>query len=85
MNAFWTHGDKPFNSSCEDDLNKVRDWKTKNNKYYNSAVYVWTVSDVKKRNTAKQNNLNYIEIFENKLAKVIEVFEKQLMLLTKPV
>ena len=25
--------------------------------------YVWTIRDVKKRNIAKENNLNYIEFF----------------------
>ena len=30
---------------------------------YNIIIYVWTVSDVKKRNIAKQNNLNFIEIW----------------------
>lgn len=30
------------------------------NKFYKSAIKTWVESDVKKKNTAKQNNLNYI-------------------------
>lgn len=29
----------------------------------NDAINCWTVRDVLKRNTAKQNNLNYLEFF----------------------
>ena len=46
--------------------------KAKNNNYYNSAIYVWTVSDVNRRNIAKQNNLNYLEIFSIKLDECIK-------------
>ena len=35
----------------------------KNSKYYDKVINDWTVRDVLKRNTAKENNLNYLEIF----------------------
>ena len=34
-----------------------------------TKVKVWTITDVKKRKKAKDNNLNYIELFGNKITK----------------
>lgn len=58
----WTHGKHPFGTEDGDEetLNK---WKEKNTKYYDNAIQTWTVRDVNKRNTAKKNKLNYIELF----------------------
>ncbi len=41
----------------------------KNNKEIksNKSITVWTEIDVKKRETAKKNNLNYLEIFGTKI------------------
>lgn len=63
-NYFWTHGNKPFEST-KDDIDKLNKWKIKAkiNKFYQHAINVWTIADVKKRNIAKQNNLNYIEFW----------------------
>ena len=61
-NYHWTHGGKPYEGTEED--NKIIDgWKSKNSQYYNNAINCWTIRDVNKRNIAKQNNLNYIEIW----------------------
>lgn len=62
-NYHWTHGGKPFEGTVED-CEKLNKWKSKNTKFYNNAIICWTIRDVKKRNTAKQNNLNYIEIWD---------------------
>ena len=50
------------------DNDKLKKWKEKsqNSNFYKKAVEVWTIRDVKKRNTAKQNNLNYLEFFNMK-------------------
>ena len=50
------------------DNDKLKKWeeKSQNSNFYKKAVEVWTVRDVKKRNTAKQNNLNYLEFFNMK-------------------
>jgi hypothetical protein len=58
----WSHGKKPFENTKED-LEKLNKWKSKNTKFYNNAIETWTVRDVLKRNIAKQNNLNYLELF----------------------
>ena len=61
-NYHWTHGGRPYIGSDED-KRIVEKWKAKNTKYYNIAINVWTIRDVKKRETARQNNLNWIEFF----------------------
>ena len=61
----WTHGFHPFDKENIDDIKTLNIWKekSKNKPYYKCAIKVWTDSDVKKRDIAKSNNLNYLEIF----------------------
>jgi endogenous inhibitor of DNA gyrase (YacG/DUF329 family) len=61
-NYHWTHGNKPFEGTEEDNI-KLEQWKLKNTKYYNNAIYTWTDLDIRKRNIAKENKLNYKEFF----------------------
>lgn len=68
----WTHGGKPY-CGTEEDLHIVNEWRKKNTEYYDNAIYCWTKMDVMKRNLAKENNLNYIEIFSNDVDKCIYV------------
>jgi len=63
FNGNWTHGFHPFDEKNEEDINRLDLMTSKNSKYYNKAIYVWTVLDPKKRLTAKQNNLNFIEFW----------------------
>lgn len=61
----WTHGDHPFDINNNEDkyiLERFKE-KSKHSKYYNAAIYTWTDLDVKKRTTARKNNLNWIEFF----------------------
>ena len=71
-NFSWTHGQHPFDETNSADLDILQKWKNKSNeinfkgcrkKFYLNAINTWTIGDVKKRNTAKENNLNYIEIW----------------------
>ena len=62
-NYHWTHGGHPYDSNNIDDYNKLQLWESKNSKYYRNAIITWTCRDVNKRNFARQNNLNYIEIW----------------------
>lgn len=77
LNAHWTHGKHPFDNSNPKDILTMNKWIDKQAYYINSkgrkiknsyfcAVDVWTCKDVIKRNTAKENSLNYIEIFNFK-------------------
>ena len=61
-NYHWTHGGKPYEGT-EEDINKIKLWKSKNTKFYNNAIKCWSISDVYKRNIAKQNKINYIEFW----------------------
>ena len=65
----WTHGGHPFDNSNQEDLNKLSIWKEKSKEsdYYKQAIYTWTNLDVRKRNIAKENELNYLEIFSDNL------------------
>ena len=72
IKAHWTHGGHPFDSTNKDDLLLLEQWKSKNTKFYDIAINTWPVRDVLKRETAIKNNLNYIEIFSNKLDKIID-------------
>ena len=70
INAHWTHGGHPFDSTNKDDLLLLEQWKSKNTKFYDIAINTWTVRDVLKRETAKKNNLNYIEVFTNDINEI---------------
>ena len=73
IQASWTHGGHPFN--IEMDKNILERWKSKNTDFYKTAIEIWTKRDVNKRNIAKQNQLNYLEIFSNDIDRVAEIFE----------
>lgn len=47
---------------------------------YEKAINIWTVKDVLKREIAKQNNLNYLEIFSIDLEKAINIFETYIVI-----
>ena len=76
IQGHWTHGKHPFNPENEEDQSIVESWKIKNTKYYNSAIDVWTVRDVNKREYAKNNNLNFHELFQPTLDDVINFVHK---------
>lgn len=61
----WIHGKHPFINSKED-IKIINKWKKKNTKYYNKAIYCWTKRDPLKRKIAKENNINYLEFFNEK-------------------
>lgn len=62
-NGSWTHGGHPFNEQNDEDQKLITIWKNKNTKFYNNAIETWTIRDVKKRNTALKNKLNYYEFW----------------------
>lgn len=63
--GIWTHGGKPYNKDDEQCKLQYDIWfqKSQTSKFYKGALYNWTVRDVKKRNIARENNLNWIEFF----------------------
>lgn len=76
LNITWTHGFHEFDSNNKEDINRLKFLieKAKSSKYYNQAVYVWTDLDKRKINIAKENNLNYICIYDkNEIQNIIEI------------
>lgn len=61
----WTHGYHAFDVNSDSDIKLLNEWKSKSkeSEFYKKAIYVWTKHDVKKRNIAKENDINYLEIF----------------------
>ena len=69
--GFWTHLNEPF-IGTEDQLEKLEwlkmksnelNYKNKRKNMYKIAIEVWTIRDPLKRETARKNNLNWIEFF----------------------
>lgn len=67
LQGMWTHGKHAFDSTSEEDMLTLQQWQQKalTSKFYKNAIQTWTISDVKKREIARKNNLNFIEIFGN--------------------
>ena len=63
FNGSWTHGKHAFDEHNEDDLKLVEKWRSKHTKFYDLAIHTWTIRDVNKRNTARQNGINYSEFW----------------------
>jgi hypothetical protein len=59
----WQHCNHPFDCNDEDDICKLNSMKQKQSKYYENVIYNWSIRDVKKREDAKNNNLNYLEFW----------------------
>jgi hypothetical protein len=70
LNALWTHGGHFFNPDNEDDIKELKNRSelAKNSQYYRNSINVWTIDDIKKRDTAVANNLNYIVFWDNDLS-----------------
>lgn len=59
-NFSWTHGGHWFDRNDPADMQRLECMKSKNSKYYDNAIETWTVRDVKKRQCAENNHLDYI-------------------------
>lgn len=65
LNLHWTHGLKPYDKNDEFCQNQLKVWqeKAKTSQFYQEAINTWTIRDVRKLETAKNNNLNYEVIY----------------------
>ena len=80
----WRHGFHPFNENNQNDINRLKKLKAleyekliinKQRKTdYTNAINTWIIRDPEKRRYAKNNNLNYLEIFSNDINVVIQEF-----------
>ena len=57
--GFYTHNFRPFDKNNKNDVEEANVLLLK----YKDVWETWTIRDVKKRETAKKNNLNYIELW----------------------
>ena len=62
-NGHWTHGIEPYDPNNEYHLKIIEKYKSRESKFYKTAIYVWTDLDVRKLECAKKNNLNYRRIY----------------------
>lgn len=71
LNGTWTHGKHPFNINSKEDISILNIWKekSKEHSWYKKAIEGWAIYDVKKRNKAKEEKLNYYEFWTLKEAK----------------
>lgn len=65
VNAHWTHGGHWYDTFSAFDANKLIDWQAKSSSYIDKAIKTWTVSDVQKRQCARDNKLNYVTFWDS--------------------
>ena len=80
LQGSWTHGGEPYNPENPEHIKKLKIWKSKNTKFYNNAINVWTVRDPFKRLTAKENGIKLVEVFDFKTFKELKNLFKDLNL-----
>jgi hypothetical protein len=77
LNLHWSHGYHWFDETNTDDKLVLNAWieKAKISSYYQSAINIWTKRDVLKRETAKENHLNYIVFWKQDLSDFYQWIE----------
>lgn len=65
INGWWHHNKHWFDETNKDDIKTLDQWKikAKTNSQYQAAINIWTNYDIIKRNYAKNNNLNYVVLW----------------------
>lgn len=65
LNGTWTHGNHPYDMNSKEDNSILNIWKEKSKEHpmYLAAIKTWVVSYVNKRNKAKENHLNFKEVW----------------------
>jgi len=70
-NGFWSHNFHAYDPNSEVDKQTIEEWKAmyeSGHEHYRNSLKVWTESDPLKRQTAKENNLNFVELWNLKEA-----------------
>ena len=65
--GFYTHNFKPYNIDDENDIKQAKEFL--NNPKRHNTWETWTIRDVLKRETARINNLNFVELWNLKEAE----------------
>ena len=66
LNFTWLHGKHKYNEELDKDVLIVWQEKSRTSDYYKKAIYIWTVNDIDKYNTAEKNKLNYKTFYNQK-------------------
>ena len=61
--GYWMHGKEPYIGSDEQ-KEIIKLWESKNTEQNLRAIKIWSFDDVLKRETAKENKLNFLEFFD---------------------
>ena len=66
LNGSWSHGGHWYELERAMDQKTVQTWRTrgKRSKYYINALETWTKRDVRKREAARQAELNYVTLWD---------------------
>ena len=81
--GYISHGFHPFDKNDPKDIEHLNSlYERLNNKnikestksILKSEINCWAYKDILKRNTAKKNNLKYVELFEKKVEKITEEY-----------
>ena len=67
LNAHWTHDQHWYDVNCKDDVDKIHLWSNKSD-FYRNASTTWSIRDVKKRECARLNKLNYVVFWDADLS-----------------
>ncbi len=74
MNLYVSHGFHWFDANNSEDIQTLQKWqeKSQNSKLYAKMIYVWTNLDLRKRQQAQQNDLNYVVFWKNDLSDFLD-------------
>ena len=62
LQGYYTHGKHPYNPNSEEDNKLIEKYKRKYGPNC-QAITIWTIKDVEKRNKAKEEKLNFKEVW----------------------
>lgn len=65
VNAHWTHGGHWYDTFSTFDAQKLTSWQAKSSSYIDKAIKTWTLSDMNKRQCARDNKLHYITFWDS--------------------
>lgn len=66
LNGTWTHGGHWYEGTVEDEL-RIETYRSRGTKYYENVIDNWTGLDVRKRECARKNGLNYVVFWDSSL------------------
>lgn len=70
VQGYYTHNKHQFNPNSIEDQALVEQYKEKYG-FNCQAITIWTIKDVEKRTKAKENNLRYLELFNDDIRKIM--------------